>query len=119
MDQILDAKVVLCRCEENAQLYGMLVEKRTPNDWFIKWTFPVSEQRAKSERYDQTVITGNIQYDASYPGCPYCKAPGYYKCVCGNYICLRANQQESNCPVCHLRAPFGGILTTLDAGGDI
>lgn len=118
MSQILDAKVVLSHCNRDGRLYGMLVEERTRGNWFIKWTFPISEQRAKSEHFDKTTIDGNIEFADEYPGCAYCKQYGFWNCPCGAYHCWDG-KDEVYCTVCKRTTRIGGTITSLEGGGDI
>ena len=70
----MEATVILARCPDNRQVYGMRTEKMPDGDWRRNWAFALDERRAKSEGYDRLKVRGSLRYTAEYPGCPYCGA---------------------------------------------
>lgn len=76
-----EASIILAKCIQNKQLYGMRIEKRS-NDWVRTWAFKIKEETAQKEGFDKTNFTGSFYTGEEYPGCPYC---GTKKCfVCGD-----------------------------------
>ena len=84
----LNAKVILARCKKSKQLFGITIEQVNRTRWNMKYSYFIDEKRAKSEGFDQTVISADCYSADTYPGCPNCKSMGYVKCeYCGKLTC--------------------------------
>ena len=119
MSEILDAKVIMCTCQQKRQSFGILMEERERGTWSIRWAFPISEQRAKAERFDKSTITGQFYLVEEYPGCPYCKATSFYVCGCGKLNCWNG-QETSTCVHCGKQSQITyGSDFTFDSNGDV
>ena len=120
MSQILDAKVIMCTCPTHRKQYGILMEEYQSGTWNIRWAFPISEQRAKSERFDKSTISGQFYLASEYPGCPYCKAPSFFVCGCGKLSCWNCGEELSTCANCgrQSRITYGSDFT-FDSNGDV
>ena len=99
-NDILEANVVVARCKRTKKMYGIRVEKRTDWTWYCTWAFPISEKGASNEGYGTTMISGKVDLDAEYPGCPYCGTIGWVSCgKCGKLTCWE-NDENFECSWC-------------------
>ena len=69
----ITAVVGLVKCPNTKKLYGVRIDT-TSKEWKATWAFPIREEVAKREGYEENEFPPNIQYDKEYPGCPYCNA---------------------------------------------
>ena len=81
------------------------------------WAFATKEASARREGYDQTKVVGTFEVDTGYPGCPYCRAPSFFKCSCNRVACWDEAKQVI-CPWCHQTIQLTTTIESLDAGGD-
>lgn len=97
------ANVLLARCKKNKQLYGITIEKIDSTKWEMKYSYPIDENRAKSEGFDKTSISADCYAADCYPGCPYCGSLGFVKCgKCGKLTCW-SNETSLTCSWCNER----------------
>jgi len=95
-----EATVVIGTCQKHKQVFGIRAEK-VKKEWHFNWAFPMDARTAKRERYDTTIVSGNILLDDEYPGCPYCKDNGFVHCGnCGKISCWDRKTMKFKCPVC-------------------
>ena len=122
MTEKMEARIALCKCKEGKKAYGVRFEK-LGNGWKYTWAFPVKEESAKREGYDETKIIGDIGPDAAYPGCPFCRAKSFVICSCGKLNCNNVNTPNARftCEWCGasgvLSAGYDG--SGFGSGGDI
>ena len=116
----MEATVILARCPDNGQLYGMRTQKMPDGDWRRNWAFPVNARQAKSEGYDKMEIRGSLRYEAGYPGCPYCGAKNLLQCgKCGKLTCWKGGRALV-CGWCGIRAErFERVSEVRVSGGDM
>lgn len=122
MTEKVEARIALCKCKEGRKAYGVRFEK-FGNGWKYTWAFPVREESAKREGYDETKILGDIGPDAAYPGCPFCRAKSFVICSCGKLNCNNVNTPNARftCEWCGA----SGVLSSgydgsgFGSGGDI
>ena len=122
MTEKMEARIALCKCKEGKRAYGVRFEK-FGNGWKYTWAFPVREESAKREGYDETKILGDISPDAAYPGCPFCRAKSFVICSCGKLNCNNVNTPNARftCEWCGA----SGVLSSgydgsgFGSGGDI
>lgn len=122
MTEKMEARIALCKCKEGKKAYGVRFEK-FGNGWKYTWAFPVREESAKREGYDETKILGDISPDAAYPGCPFCRAKSFVICSCGKLNCNNVNTPNARftCEWCGA----SGVLSSgydgsgFGSGGDI
>lgn len=94
------ATVVMAKCRQSKRPYGIRTEKRPDGIWYCTWAFPLSENAAKREGYGETLVSGRVELDGEYPGCPYCGARGWFVCgVCGKLTC-NAGETHVTCSWC-------------------
>ena len=78
----------------------MRVEQRD-NDWIRTWAFKIDESKAKKEGFDKTEITGSLNADPYYPGCPHCGANTIVVCgTCRKVCCLNYGDTSAHCYWC-------------------
>lgn len=108
-----EAKIALCKCKESKKIYGVRFE-RFQNAWKYTWAFPIKEQSAKRENYDNTNLIGDLIKDNDYPGCPYCRASYFVICSqCGKLNCNNMLSGMFKCGWCGA----SGMLTSYDGSG--
>ena len=101
----LNAKVIMARCSKNKKSFGIRIEQRG-RDWVRTWAFPMDERKAKREGFDENKVTGSLEADEEYPGCPHCGSVGFVLCGCGKIGCAggiveRGKSEEYTCPWCN------------------
>lgn len=107
MTECNEAVVVLCKCGEHHKTYGIRMEKRGRDDWVCTWAFPIKEDAAKREGYDNSFVQGNISFTEEYPGCPYCGRDGWTVCSCGHLSCTIVEDGSFTCEWCGDQGPIG------------
>lgn len=90
----MEATVILMRCKKNKALSGIRVQKMEDDNWWMTWAFGISEKSAKNEGFSQHYSLKGMCGTSDYPGCPYCKSPGFV--VCGNCNNLTCYDGEKN-----------------------
>ena len=87
---LVDATVILMKCDKTHKSYGVRVQKTSNGDWERTWAFPVDDQVAKKENYEKKSVVGNLFCTEEYPGCPYCHTTGFIMCGrCTKLTCYR------------------------------
>ena len=110
--------IVMCRCSRDKHSFGLRLERVEPTTWAATWAFAIKESTAKKEGYDRVVLEGGFVTSQEYPGCPHCRAPGFFRCSCGAVGCWDGESRQVVCPGCGERIELGGDLTSLEAGSD-
>ncbi|MGN0978148.1 MAG: TerY-C metal binding domain-containing protein [Faecousia sp.] len=115
----MEAVILLQRCNQTGRIFGNRVEKRG-DDWYKTWAFPISEQQAKKERYDQDTIYGLLYTAEEYPGCPYCGTKSSVICSCGKLSCWHG-ETEMPCNWCntYMRGIGAGGPARFVSGEDL
>jgi len=110
--------VVMARCSQTQQGFGIRFEEKGRGRWVADWAFATKETPARSASYDRGEITGVFEFDAAYPGCPHCRAPSIFQCVCGQVACWDGESHAVTCPWCgttvELRDPIGSLSARSD-----
>jgi hypothetical protein len=110
--------VVMARCSQTQQGFGIRFEEKGRGRWVADWAFATKETQARSASYDRGEITGAFEFDAAYPGCPHCRAPSIFQCVCGQVACWNGESHAVTCPWCgttvELRDPIGSLSARSD-----
>ena len=113
MDSKIEAQVAIAKCKKSKKIYGVRMEK-TSKWWEYNWAFPISEKRAKAEKYESTEILGDIYPSEDYPGCPYCGAKYFVVCDCKKLNCNN-NRKMFTCEWCGSK----GVLVAYNGSGII
>ncbi len=109
--------IVLARCTQTKQYYGMRFEERAPGYWSANWAFPLQEAIAKVEGYDRVQVKGNIELDGEYPGCPHCPNMSILQCPCQKVMCWDTLSQSVTCPHCGRTSNVGPcVINAFDKG---
>jgi hypothetical protein len=113
-----EAGVVMARCSQSGQDFGIRFEEKRLGHWIANWAFDSKETPARKEEYGRREITGALEFDAAYPGCPHCGAPSIFQCVCGQVACWDGKSHAVTCPWCgtavELRDPIGSLSARSD-----
>lgn len=119
MNQFANVVIVMSRCQQNRESFGIRFEEKAPGQWFADWAFPVKESLGKKEGYDKNEIKGNILLDSEYPGCPHCSKSSIVLCVtCDKVSCYDGTSQNVVCGWCNTRLTVGGSIQGLKVGQD-
>lgn len=112
---VKEASVVMAKCRKSKMPFGIRIEKRMDNVWYCNWAFKLSEKAALNEGYDNVMISGKVDIDDEYPGCPYCSTGGWFTCSCGKLTCY-GGESEVTCAWC---GSSGGVkdAETFDLTG--
>ncbi len=108
-----EARIALCKCKETKKIYGVRMEK-AQGGWNCTWAFPISEDSAKREGYNATILKGNIGFTKEYKGCPYCGTIPFTVCgSCQRLNCKTVTGNYFTCEWCG----SSGWLTDYDGAG--
>jgi hypothetical protein len=113
-----DIVIVIGRCSQSKQCFGIRFERRTGSEWAGTWAFGIKDKVAKREGYEKARIDGQFSFDSEFPGCPHCSTHAFYLCSCGQVACMNDENRQITCPWCGQRGEVGGEVTSLDGGGD-
>lgn len=116
--------IVMARCCQSKQSFGIRLEEKIPSQWVADWAFRIKESTAKKEGYDKSEIAGSFSVDEAYLGCPYCKRTSF--CLCGGKLFSQCNKvscadgegENHICPWCGSNGKIGGHIERLNAGND-
>ena len=99
--KINEATVVMAKCKNAKKPFGIRMEKKRNSVWYCTWAFKLSERSAKNEGYGNTIVSGLVDLDEEWPGCPYCNSNGWFNCVnCGRLTCY-SNETYVTCAWCN------------------
>ena len=56
----MKAAVILTKCKQSHELFGIRAEQREDSAWYATWAFKVSEHTASREKFGDTEISGNV-----------------------------------------------------------
>lgn len=118
-DDVREASVVMAKCKLSYKSYGIRVERRANDVWYCTWAFQLTEKAGNNEGYGNNMISGRVEVDMEYPGCPYCGGKGWVSCGrCGKLTCYNG---EGNCFTCAWCKNSGELQTAemfeLSGGG--
>lgn len=97
---IMEESILLFKCSQAQQLYGVRVQRMEDGDWWRTWAFKVKSQSAPSEEYGKTPVQSNLYATAEYPGCPYCGTSTLVKCGACQKFCCYHGETSLVCPWC-------------------
>lgn len=96
----MKAAVILQKCTKENKTFGIRVEELEDGEWYRTWAFPISQDRAEREGYQNTQILSSLPDLPEYPGCPYCGTKGFfYDTNCGKISCYHG-EEKFTCPWC-------------------
>lgn len=120
-EQPNEAVIIMCKCPQNHRAFGMRAERIGDKRWLVNWAFPIKESSAKREGYDQTSISGNLEFAEEYPGCPYCGGRSYI--ICGQCSRLSCQVIYNGYTTCEWCGNTGQIVAyageQISAGADV
>lgn len=100
-ENVKEASVVMAKCSSSHRPYGIRIEKRTDNVWYCTWAFKLTEKAGQNEGYGDSMISGRVDLDPEYPGCPYCGSTGWVSCgKCGKLTCYSGESGLFTCAWC-------------------
>lgn len=115
---MLNVRIVLARCAGSKGDFGMRLEEESRGQWVVDWAFQMRAGAAKKEGYDKASISGSFRLAPGFPGCPYCRAGGFFRCQCGRIGCWDQQSMQVVCPWCKTKCELGGEISRLDGGTD-
>lgn len=87
-------------CADHKKPFGITVDCIGPRRYKFVWAFKIDAAKAHREGYDANAVTGSIEYNSEYPGCPYCGSKQFYVCGrCGKVVCYHG-EKTVTCPDC-------------------
>ena len=96
-----EAVAAVCRCTQSKKQYGIEFRPVEKGTWRALWSFPLSEEDAQFEGFDETVIEGKIVYEDHYNGCLGCGIRGFVVCGrCKKLCCGTLDGDIFHCPWC-------------------
>ena len=87
-------------CPKYRGLYGITVDELSRGKYTFVWTFPLDEKKAKREGFDKTSVSGSIELQTDYPGCPYCGNTDVVFCGRCDAISCYDGSGKFTCPKC-------------------
>jgi len=119
MKNIGEATVIIAKCSHSHKPFGIRVEKRSDGAWHFTWAFKIDEKAAAHEGYGSTMVSGRIETDSEYPGCPYCHTIGWFSCGnCGKLTCYDLSVMKVTCAWCGNSGELEATETFDIKGGD-
>lgn len=104
----VDATVILMKCDKTHKTYAVRVEKQGDGDWARTWAFPIADEVAKEEKYNEQKVVGNLYVTEEYPGCPYCRETRFVMCgKCSKLTCYHGTEQI----ICEWCGTLSGVHT--------
>lgn len=114
-----EVAISVCKCSQNGKLFGIRFEKSNPG-WEMVWAFPIGEQAAAAEKFDQTQIIGPFYTGKEYPGCPYCGNRNFWCCGSdGRMNCYDGYSKTATCQWCGRFGELGGSVESIEITSDI
>ena len=96
-----NAFATMAICDKHNKPYGITVDKVRKGQYKFVWAFKISADKAHREGFDAMHVSGAIDLDPEYPGCPYCKSKQFIVCSnCGTVSCYHG-ARSFTCPGCH------------------
>lgn len=114
----LNVVIVLAKCRNSRQIFGIRIEEKSSSHWLADWAFPIQDKKAAKEGYGQSEVRGSFRLDPAYPGCPHCHAPGFFKCSCGKVACWDGATRMVACPWCSSNVELSGTIDKIDTKHD-
>lgn len=112
-----EASVVMAKCRKSKMPFGIRIERRDDDVWYCNWAFKLTEKAASNEGYGSVMISGRVDIDEEYPGCPYCESKGWITCSCGKMTCY-SGEKKATCAWCGSTGRVEGAETfDLKGGG--
>lgn len=114
-----DVRILVSRCSRFKAEYGMRIEAQGKKRWVFTWAFPLKKGSAQREGYEvRSTISGTFEPGGEFPGCPHCKASGFFECACGRVACWDLASKKVVCPWCDEAGTLSGTLERLNVGSD-
>ena len=110
------ATVLVVKCRETNEPFGIRVEKKEDGKWHETWAFKITAAAASREKYEDKIADGVFQLDQEFPGCPYCGSKRWFICSCGKITCWNG-EHELACAWCGKKGKIK-TATTIDVTGD-
>lgn len=110
--------IVLSKCSNKKELFGIRVEEKSPGKWSADWAFKIQDAMAKKEGYAEIKIPV-FEIESAYPGCPYCKNRSFFQCTCGYKLsCWNERDKTVTCGWCGHQSELNGNIENITAGED-
>ena len=113
-----NAFVMTAICPKTKGHYGITVDRIMKNTYKMVGAFKINMDKAQREGYDSKKVTGSLQPDSEYPGCPYCKAQSLIFCGCGAVFCWNGSTTVT-CPKCGYHGGVGYSESISFQGGSM
>ena len=110
------AFVVMACCQKAKKDFGITIDKKSPVLHRMIWAFKLDREKARREGYDSKTISGGLEADKNYPGCPYCGKKQIVFCSCGSIVCWDG-ESLFHCPVCGVKGEVGYVESVNIKGG--
>lgn len=95
-----DYTVIPTKCVRTKELFGIRGIRRS-DLWHLTWAFKMTERQAKGEHFDDNTLSGKVEFDSTYPGCPYCGSQSISLCPkCGHVTCGSSSLNDGNEVTC-------------------
>jgi hypothetical protein len=118
MRDLLNVVIVIARCHDTRETFGVRFEEKSQHRWVADWAFAIKDAVAKKEGYYQGEISGIFEFETGYPGCPYCHAISIFRCGCGKVACWDGQHRTVTCPWCSTTGELSGTVESLSVRGD-
>ncbi|MBN1317194.1 MAG: hypothetical protein JXA42_17050 [Anaerolineales bacterium] len=117
MNRPLNVVIVMARCSETRQAYGIRIEKRNQDLWIACQSYPVRDETANKDWYLDQQVPGTFVFDDSFSGCPYCQAVSIFQCGrCRKVSCWDGKRRIVSCAWCGNKGELMGHIESLYAG---
>ena len=86
------AFAIMAVCEETQKTFGITVDYISQRHYKFVWTFKVDKGKAHREGYDSKTVTGSVELDPNYPGCPSVEVKNFIYVVAEKLFVITANE---------------------------
>ena len=108
--------IVSARCNRDKSPFGMRFEMRE-GVWTLHWSFRVGEGDSAGGNQTGLTLSGAIDIDELYRGCPYCQAKSFWLCgTCDCVACWDNVSAKVTCPKCGTAGVLEAGIKSLSGG---
>lgn len=118
MSDLQDVVVIVAKCAQSGQSFGVRVARVNTSSWEATWSFPIREEVATREGYSDRTIEGCFALGSRFPGCPFCECCSFVLCDCGQLSCWDGLSKTHHCPSCRKDRVVGGEVTSMNVSAD-
>jgi hypothetical protein len=108
----MEPAYIVARCGAHGKRPFLIRFRHREAGWVYENATAIEERKVGGG--DAVSLEGRFQGGASYPGCPYCKAHGFFLCnACSKLNCWDGRQTHVICAWCQSSASIHGEIDKI------